>query len=196
MLSASFPFVDCLSVFLDCLSSAFFVSTRSLFVVWSSLLCGIAYVSKLIRQKWEHCTLPECQARASRQVSWQPDHVLITCFRKNVHRHHKLLRSGRRQTQKLAATVSNNAPLRASAALVGRKPTLLPCDQTTDKEHRQARRRFLHSNYLARLLRVTAHWLGNNDLPRKLLSTRNSYAISSCFTLSARRMLHGYHSEP
>ena len=77
----------------------FFWSTRSVFVVWPSLLCGIAYVSKLIRQKWESCTLPECQPRASRQVSWQPDHILLTSFRKNVHPHREQLRSDRRQTQ-------------------------------------------------------------------------------------------------
>ena len=100
LVSASFPFADCLSVFFGLLVfGIFFWSTRSVFVVWPSLLCGIAYVSKLIRQKWEHCTLPECQPRASRQVSWQPDHILLTSFRKNVHHHREQLRSGRRQTQ-------------------------------------------------------------------------------------------------
>ena len=93
---------------------------------------------------WGHCTFPECQARASCELSWQPDHVLITCFRKNVHHHQELPRSDRRAAQNLAATVSHNSPLRASAALLGRMPALRPCDQPTDKEHRQARWRFLH----------------------------------------------------
>ena len=90
-----------------------------------------------------HCTFPECQARASCELSWQPDHVLITCFRKNVHHHQVLLRSDRRPAQDIAATVSHNFPLRASATLLGRKPALFQCDQPTDKEHRQARWRFL-----------------------------------------------------
>ena len=36
-----------------------------------------------------------------------------------------------------------NSPLRASATLLDRMPALRPCDQPSDKEHRQARQRFL-----------------------------------------------------
>ena len=93
---------------------------------------------------WGHCIFLECQARVSCELSWQPDHALITCFRKNVHHLQELPQYDRPVAQNLAATVSRNSPLRASAAFVGRKLALLPCDQPTDKVHRQARWRFLH----------------------------------------------------
>ena len=93
---------------------------------------------------WGHCIFLECQARVSCELSWQPDHALITCFRKNVYHLQELPRYDRPVAQNLAATVSHNSPLRASAAFVGRKLALLPCDQPTDKVHRQARWRFLH----------------------------------------------------
>ena len=142
--------------------NSFLLSTRSLIVVWSSLLCGVAYVSKLVRQKWKHCTFPECQARASREESWPPIHVLIACFKKNVRLNHELIRSGKSQARYLAAAVSHNSLLRASAALVRRKPTLFPCDQPTDKDHRQVRRHYftsacvcVHKNLLCSKLYVS-----------------------------------------
>ena len=91
---------------------------------------------------WGHCFILECQARVSCELSWQPNH--ITCFRKNVHHPQELPRYDRRVAQNLEATFSHNSPLRASAALVGRKLALLPCDQPTYKVRRQARWRFLH----------------------------------------------------
>ena len=92
---------------------------------------------------WGHCTVRGCKATMTCRIGWQPDHAIFTCFKLKEHHHPVHLGCNRREAIDLAASVSHNPPLRASAELLGRMPAIRPSDQPTDSEHRNARRRFL-----------------------------------------------------
>ena len=69
---------------------------------------------------WGHCTVRGCKATMTCRIGWQPDHAIFTCFKLKEHHHPVHLGCNRREAIDLAASLSHNPPLRASAELLGR----------------------------------------------------------------------------
>ena len=144
---------------------------------------------------WGHCTFPGCKATVSCGVNWQLDHVLITCFINKVHHHQMPPGCDRGAAQDLAATVSHNPPLRASAELVVRMPAVPPCDLPTEKEHKRARRRFLQKQPKRPVATSHGALAWQQRLADKAAVNAQQMRDGFLFTLSVVWMTHVCHSE-
>ena len=122
------------------------------------------YVSMLVRQKWQHCTFTQCQARASREVSQQPQHILIKCFRKNVNQNQELIDSGRHPAQYVAATELYNSLQGTAAAHVRQCFDVMNLSTRISDKHSRVS---CTNSQFARMLRLKTYWLGTTTTCRE-----------------------------